>query len=351
MVAVKAQDVDRLVRSPDPKIPIVLLYGPDLGLISERARTFAKASGVDASDPFAWVKLDGIVIATDPARLVDEIGTVGMFGGKRLIHVRMGDLPPGQAKSFGEAVMRALSAKFIDTSMLIEAGDIRRGSPLLLAVERAPNALAMPCYLEDEAGLRRLATAVFQENGFSIDQDAMALVLRSIGADRAASRAELDKLCLYARGSKAITVADVAAVMGDAAALTTDDIVDAAFVGDAATLDRLLGRSADSDFAPPQIMSAALRHLMALHKARLFMERHRASASDTAERAFEPKLFFKRKKIVERQLVIWTAARLEKLVGRFAEASLETRTKPAIAEALTNRTLMSIAVQARQAGR
>jgi DNA polymerase-3 subunit delta len=36
------------------------------------------------------VKIDGDVLAGDPGRLIDEAGTVGLFGGQRSVWVRPG---------------------------------------------------------------------------------------------------------------------------------------------------------------------------------------------------------------------------------------------------------------------
>ena len=37
MVALRGKDIDSFLARPDPARPIILLYGPDAGLIRERA--------------------------------------------------------------------------------------------------------------------------------------------------------------------------------------------------------------------------------------------------------------------------------------------------------------------------
>ena len=59
MTAIKAADVDRFVARPDPGQPIVLVYGPDAGLVRERVAAMVKASVDDNNDPFAFVRLEG----------------------------------------------------------------------------------------------------------------------------------------------------------------------------------------------------------------------------------------------------------------------------------------------------
>src|SRR5919109_1081553 len=72
MAEKKAYEVDAWLARPDPKIAIVLIYGPDRGLVAERAKLFAAKSGVPADDAFSLVKLDAAEVERDPGRLIDE---------------------------------------------------------------------------------------------------------------------------------------------------------------------------------------------------------------------------------------------------------------------------------------
>src|SRR5947209_10418126 len=99
MVALKTSDIDAFVARPDPARAVVLVFGPDAGLVSERVDAIIKASVDDTADPFALVRLDGDTLASDPARLVDEATTVPLFGGRRAIRVRAGSrniVPAGE---------------------------------------------------------------------------------------------------------------------------------------------------------------------------------------------------------------------------------------------------------------
>src|SRR5436309_16080249 len=90
MVALRGKDIDAFLARPDPGRPIILLYGPDAGLVRERADALI-ASGVDdPNDPFSLVKLDGDELSAETSRLVDEAMTVPLFGGRRAIRVCAG---------------------------------------------------------------------------------------------------------------------------------------------------------------------------------------------------------------------------------------------------------------------
>ena len=132
MVALKTGDIESFVARPDPARAVVLVFGPDAGLVSERVDAIVKASVDDPNDPFALVRLDGDTLASDPARLVDEATTVPLFGGRRAIRVRAG------SRNIVPAVEAVLAAPLRDCRVVIEAGDLKRGAPLRNAVRDAP---------------------------------------------------------------------------------------------------------------------------------------------------------------------------------------------------------------------
>ncbi|HKA74246.1 MAG TPA: DNA polymerase III subunit delta, partial [Xanthobacteraceae bacterium] len=150
MVALKGGEIDAFVARPDAARPAVLVFGPDLGLVRERAEAIIRASVDDPRDPFALVRLDGDNVAGDPARLVDEAQTVPLFGGRRAIHLRAG------AKNILPAVEALLALTLRDCRVVIEAGDLKRSAPLRVVIERHKAAVALPCYADSERDLARL---------------------------------------------------------------------------------------------------------------------------------------------------------------------------------------------------
>ncbi len=338
MTVLKGAEVDRFLASPDPRRPVVLIYGPDSGLVSERARTLAKASAADLDDPFSVTRIDGDSLVGAPGRLAEEAHTVAMFGGRRVVWVRAGEKPIGPA--IGE-VLRTPPA---DCLVLIEAGDLKKTAPLRTEAERSPNAAVIACYPDGEGDLKRLIAEEARAADLTIEPDAVALLVTLLGGDRAASRGEIRKLCLYAHGTARITIADVEAIAGETLQLGVSEIVDAAAGGQAPALERLLARATNADVPVAQIMTTMGRHLAMLHKARLAVESGQPAANSLNQ--FQPPLHFSRKAAVERQLNLWTSDRLERFILRVAEASFDTRAKADLAEAITSRTLMAVALAA-----
>ena len=92
---------------------------------------------------------------------------------------------------------------------VIEAGDLRRNAPLRALCERAKNAVALPCYADGERDRARLIDEEMRAAGLTLTPEARALLVPLLGGDRAASRNEIRKLTLYARGRDQVGVDDV----------------------------------------------------------------------------------------------------------------------------------------------
>ncbi len=337
MVAIKAADVDAFIARPDPARPVVLVFGPDAGLVSERVNALIKASVDDPNDPFTLARLEGEDLAAEPSRLVEEAQTIPLFGGRRAVWVKAG------SRNIAPAV-EALLAIRSECRVVIEASDLRRNAPLRTLVERAKNAAALPCYADTERDRARLIDEEMREAGLTLAPDARALLIPLLGGDRAASRNEIRKLALYARGQERVGVDDVAAVVADASGLAVDDIIDAAFAGKPAELETQLAKARTAATPPGSIFFAAQRQLAQLHKWRTAIEAGGGFSLD----AVQPPLHFRRKAAVEIALKLWNAARLASAMAELADAVLESRRNSALAETIAERALLALAVKARR---
>src|SRR5882757_765014 len=150
MTAIKAFDVDKFIAKPDPALPIVLVYGPDAGLVRERVDALVRASVDDPNDPFAFVRIEGEELSGNPSRLVEEAHTVPLFGGRRAVLVKAG------SRNIAGAVETVIASPSDECRIIIEAGDLRKTAPLRALCEKAKVAAALPCYVDNDAALGRL---------------------------------------------------------------------------------------------------------------------------------------------------------------------------------------------------
>jgi len=340
MTAIKASDVDRFIAKPDPGQPIVLIYGPDAGLVRERVDALVRASVDDPNDPFALARIEGEELSANPSRLIEEASTVPLFGGRRAVLVKAG------SRNIAAALEPVLASPSNDCRVIIEAGNLSKSAPLRALCEKAKVAAALPCYADGERDLARLIDDELRGANLTIAPDARVTLLSLLGGDRLASRNEIRKLVLYAHGKERIELADVMAVVSDASEMALDGVLDAAFAGPPRDVETEFAKARAGGSSPAAILSAAIRHVANLHKMRLAID-----SGDSAEFAMKrgaPPVHFTREKLVGEALRAWSAPRFLRAMAQLAEASLEARRNAPLAETIAQRTLLALAVSARR---
>lgn len=335
MVAIKAARVDAFVARPDPGIKAVLVYGPDTGLVTERARAVAKTVLSDLDDPFNLSRLDDSMLSGDPGLLADEARSQSLMGGRRVVWVR------SAGAAFAAALEVYLADPAGDALIVAEAGDLKPSARLRKVCEGSVAAAALPCYSDSAQSIDMLVSEVVRANGLEITPAAQARLGSLLGADRQLSRNEVDKLCLYMLGRGVIEESDVEAICGDASASTLDEIIDATVEGNLQRLDVAYGRALSAGLGPTPIILAMSRHM-----ARLQVLRGTAGSSrnfEQAVRGSRPPVHFSRVSSVVRQLGLWSDADLRRALTALAELEADSRRNADLADTLVGRALIGIA--------
>ncbi len=337
-----AQRVAAFLKSPDSGMRAALIYGPDAGLVRERADRLAAAICADLNDAFRVAELESGSLASDPARLNDEAASLNLVGGRRLVRVR------GAEEEIGglfDRFFKALPPG--DAFILVEAGDLGPRSGLRRAFESAKSAAAIACYLDGPHEIGELAREVLGARNIQLRPEATQYLIAHLGGDRQVSRRELEKLALYVGDGGRVGENEVTQAIGDSAELSLDEVALAAAEGDAAQLERALSRAFGEGAQPVTLLRAALRHFQRLHLAG---SRLASGSSEEDALKLRPPVFFKLVDRFKRQLRLWqplqTEVALETLHG--AEAAAKTTGLPA--ETICREALMGIAQNAR-AGR
>lgn len=345
MVSVKSGEIDPFLKRTaalgvSAPSAVFLFYGPDVGLVNERAVFLAKALGDNPSDPFQLIKMDGDLLATDPPRLIDEVNTINLFGSRRVIHIRTG------SKNIAPAVSLVLSAEKQEAPVIIEAGDLKNSAPLRILCEKAKNAYACPCYADSEKDIALLFDDMLKKEGLLISREARASALESLGGDRLATRGEIAKLILYARPTngeqpKEISISDVENVLADVSGLMVDVVIDVAFSGNIRSLEMDTQRLVAEGIHGAVVLGSALRHAF-----QLLALRHTMENGTSLVKALEGwrGLHFKRKQNVTQHLSRFNSRDLKIIIQNLHTAILETRRQASLTHVLMRRSLMQIAV-------
>lgn len=333
MVAFKASAVAGFLKSPDPKLRAVLIYGPDAGLVTERAAFVADSFARKASGAAEIVRLDDRDFADDPARLAVELQTLPMFADSKVVRVTAG-------ARLDVLSLKPLLASLGDSALVIEAGNLRPDSALRKLFEASKIAAALPCYSDDRT-LAQVIDSELAEAGLSIDSDTRNYLMTRLGADQALSRSEVAKLALYAQGEANVTYDDIEAVVGDAGEIALENFVYAASSADAGQALRELQRLTASGTDQAAALAALGRHFTQLH--RVAAAQTGGSNMEQAVKSLRPRPHFKREAQFLAHCRKWGAGRLAQALPLIQEVVRRTRRMPDLETSFAERLLLTLA--------
>ncbi len=335
VTAIKAGAAESFVTRPDPSYKVILFFGPDRGLVSERADKISQK--IAARDGGGISRIDASRLNEEPDALSIELYSPALF--EPISVVRVTD-DGGLAARITPVVTDPPET----CTLIIEAGDLKPGAALRKLTEGVQTAAAIGCYPDTAGALMRLIEQTLGQAGISASREVRGELQAHLGADRMVSQNEINKLLTYIHPRKQLTLQDIEAVCGDATVADAVQAIDAAFEG---KLD-LCGEETDRFFLRgipgAQLVRNTLGHVRALHIARLRFDS--TGSPKSAISGSGARFHFKRHETVERQLRIWTAAKLRKVLSELGESEQQCRYHPHLEDVIAARQLARIAIMA-----
>lgn len=331
------------LKAPDPAVRVVLVYGPDRGLVRERLDILTRTVVDDIADPFRIAEMPANTVKDDPARLADEAAALSLTGGRRV--VRITDATDALSDTLGAF----LDAPAGDALVLVMAGELGPRSSLRKLCEGAGAAAALACYADDGMALEQVIREALRPHAMTVGHDAMAYLVAHLGGDRLLTRAELDKLITYKGAPGEITLTEASACVGDTAALGLDDLAMAVADGDDAQAQRVLDRLLRSGTGPIPILRGVSRHFQRLHLAAGAMAG--GASADQAVGGLRPPPIPKHRARLTAQARRWDTARLGQALDLLLEAEGDCKGFGPPPEVTCARALLRLAQGARQGAR
>lgn len=339
---IAAKDIDNFVQTPQAFARVILLYGPERGLLNERLETIGKTICPDLNDPFNVIKLDAAQIIEDPARLSDEAQALSMMGGARLIIIR------DAGNTLTTALKEYLKSPSQENLVLIEGRDLDARSSLRLCCEKDKNAAALPCYIESDRDIAGVIRNKLNESGINPDKDCIAYLSQNLTGNRNLMYAELEKIALYLgafdenfAAPHTLNLEEARFIVSDGGNVDYDDLIYALADGkkDAAlkAFDKLIAEGT----ATISIQRALQRHFR-----RLLITKERVAMGAKifeAANKLRPPPFFKVRDQFLRQVQNWSKPRLLNAIKRLNELEAKCKTTGYQDTTLTAQTILALA--------
>lgn len=332
------KEIEPFVKKPNPKARAILVYGPDSGLVKERAVTMGKSVVADLSDPFNVADLSADVLMDDPARLADEAKAISMMGGARLIRIA------GASDKLTVLLKDYLADPSTENLVILEAGELTPRSSLRLLFEKSEAAAALPCYVDDERSVATLIRETLAAGGYSIQSDASAWFAQNIAGDRGRVRGEIEKLITYMGSqSKNVTIDDVRAACGEAGDQSIDDLLYAIGSGKIEVALKSYNKLIEEGVVAVTILRSLQNHFRRLHYTKSLM--NAGDDVSIAMKKLQPAVFFKQEDAFKAQLRKYSDAKLMGFMNRLSQVEAQTKQTGTPVETLCSQVILSLAAQ------
>jgi DNA polymerase-3 subunit delta len=350
MIVSRRPDIERFLDAPPAGMRAALIYGRDRGQVRERADRLARAATADPDDPFTTARLTDADIDRDPAALEGELVAQSLVGGRRLVRLRLSGDRAAAERAAADALKAHAEGGFNpDAFFLIEAGELRRDSPVRRNAERADACAVLPCYEDEPGDLARLIRESLAKDKLALAPDALELVVSRLPHERGVARQEIERLALFlgpGGGGGAATAEALAPFLGVEPEASLADAAQDAFGGKLAQAQAGLRRAAAVGEGGP----AAVRAL-SFHAARLRRIVGRAAeGAGLVEAAKATGVFWRNEKEMVRQARAWSIEALDQLAPQLLDADRACKQTGSPDRLVAERLAMSIAGRARRLG-
>lgn len=338
MVAIKAQQAAAFLKAPPTSMVAVLFFGTDPGLVVERAGVLAHAYAARENPPGEILRIDETDLDEDSGRVATELQTRPMFSGRKILRVTAG-------RRINAAYLKAIVEMApLEGFLIVEAGNLKPDDALRSLFESQATLAAVACYPDSSADIDGLISEVLGAHKLRIDGEARALLQSRLGADRALSRGEIEKLALFAAGKSEISADDVEAIVGDASDVALERIAEAAAHGRSMDAITDYGRAIASGDSAQAIILIMQRYFLKLQRVRGELDSGRTL--DDALRGLRPPLHFKQRDAFAAQVRLWPRTALDTALARIADTAKAARLSSQLEDTLGERLVLALSAMA-----
>ncbi|MET0248149.1 MAG: DNA polymerase III subunit delta [Sphingobium sp.] len=316
-------------------IRLFFLYGPDEAGSSALGQGLGRAMGAEAER----IDLDPATLRADPARLPDEAAAFSMFGDRRWIRLT------GVGDESLAAIDALLEAEVAGNPVVAIAGALKPTSKLVKRVLADPRTLACISYQPDAREAEQIAIRVARENGLRLSTDLARQIVDIANGDRALMAGEIEKLVLYLDAApdrpRDATADALDALAADRPESDTGALVNAVLGGDLPGIERELAQLSAMGTSVVSVLRPLLTRAMLLAQIRDAFDA--SGRLDAAVESAGKAVFWKDKALVTRQVRVWDAPGVARLIHRLSQAERASRSGKGTAELVVRQELLTIA--------
>jgi DNA polymerase-3 subunit delta len=212
-----------------------------------------------------------------------------------------------------------------DTLLIIQATELsKKGSALVALATEFDDFVAIACYEDRDDSIAEVIKNKIAKEGFTIDYDALDMMVSRLGADRKSNMAEIEKLMVYMGDKRNITMSHVDQVVSDIAGANAEDV---SYFLASGRLEKALNKynaMVNEGVQPASILRILYGHFARLLQVHAFREQG-LSEEDAIKKIYPPVIFFRKNEFKE-QIRAWPKEKLLRIIELLQETEKDCKT-------------------------
>ncbi|MEP2987966.1 MAG: DNA polymerase III subunit delta [Parasphingorhabdus sp.] len=335
----KDRDIVRQFHSNPDKFRLALLCGPNAtrcqALTDELAKPLAQSA--------ERVDLNISDLSENPARLNDEANSASLFGDKRYIMVRLNS---GEAVRATKAIENLLESDSSGDPVFISAPGMADKTALAKTIAKAPDALIATCYETSQGDAIAAIIGAAREEGLQLDRILAGEIAAMTSNDLTLAKLEVEKIALYLDARPDTPQSVEPAILSTLGAANDEEdlgiLYNSALNGNTKILTKELSMASTTGFSEVGLIRLMLRHLSKLSELRIKADK--GSGIDSIVN--HPSVFWKDRDNYARQLRIWSAENISRLIERTLSLEVAMKSSGQPEHVLIEQELLTIARKA-----
>ncbi len=334
------RQIANILKHPSPDVLVWLCYGNDQGKVMEYGATLCETLRAGDQDDLNFTNFSAEQLKDDPALFFTEASAISMFGGNKVIRI----YDAKDSYNITELIKDYLQRPQ-PVGIVIEAGALAASSSLRKLFENTKEAklAAIACYHDERQDLNNMVSFIIRENGLQITKEAFMALMTKLGGDRAISRLEVEKLCLY-KGQGEITLDDIEATMEDTSNVSIQAAINSCLLGEFDNLEKNISKLWLENIAPIALLRTMSRQLLKLQEAGAMQQQGINKKSIMKKLS----VFFKEETAFSMQMNRWSVEKIDQALLRTHQAENQCMDHANLGESIVHRLFLSIASTSRK---
>ena len=302
-----------------------LLYGENLGLKKD-IRSYITSEIKQKDENVEIINLYENEIINNEENFYNLAYTGSLFGSKKIITIY-------EATDKLQKRINDIYDKYPDNIFFIIFSEILdTKSKLRNFFEKNEKSICIPCYLDNEKDLEFIAQLELKKSNIKLSREAINLLIGKSNLDRNNLRNEIEKIKSYALNKNNIEIEEIRNLINFSGDYKSDLLVNECLCGNVSQYKKIISElyiSTINQILLLRILSSKIHRLLKIKE-----QDNSSKDLDNLINNSKPKIFWKEKPLIKKQLSIWSLNDLKKIINDINNTEILCKKNPKISNSI-----------------